>query len=72
MLLDLDMPGVSGFDVLEALRRDRDLPEIHVVILTGLGGHFPALEERTVLWKPCSADALLEAVARHGPPRERT
>ncbi|GHF54613.1 CheY-like chemotaxis protein [Deinococcus metalli] len=34
ILLDLNMPGLSGFEVLEALKSDRHLSMLPVVILT--------------------------------------
>jgi two-component system, response regulator len=36
ILLDLHMPGMDGFDFLEAVRKDDDLSEIRVVVLTGM------------------------------------
>jgi len=35
ILLDLEMPGVGGFEILEALRADASLAEVPVVMLTG-------------------------------------
>ena len=37
ILLDVDMPGMSGFEVLETLKNDPDLRMIPVIFLTGLG-----------------------------------
>ncbi len=36
ILLDLHMPGMDGFDFLEAIRKDENLAEIRVVVLTGM------------------------------------
>ena len=36
ILLDLQMPGMNGYDFLEAIRKDDDLSEIRVVVLTGM------------------------------------
>lgn len=36
ILLDLHMPGMDGFDFLEAIRKHDGLSEIRVVVLTGL------------------------------------
>ncbi len=36
ILLDIDMPGMNGYEVLEQLDRDEDLKKIPVVFLTGL------------------------------------
>lgn len=38
IVLDLDMPGLSGLDVLEALRADRATMSLPVVVLTGAQG----------------------------------
>jgi type II secretory ATPase GspE/PulE/Tfp pilus assembly ATPase PilB-like protein/CheY-like chemotaxis protein len=38
VVLDLDMPGLSGLDVLEALRADRATMSLPVVVLTGAQG----------------------------------
>lgn len=36
ILLDLQMPGMDGFEFLEAIRKDDDLSKIRVVVLTGV------------------------------------
>ena len=36
ILLDLYMPGMDGFDFLEAIRKDDDFSQIRVVVLTGM------------------------------------
>jgi CheY-like chemotaxis protein len=35
ILLDIEMPGMDGFAVCEQLRKDQELREIPVIILTG-------------------------------------
>ncbi len=37
VLLDIIMPGVSGFDVLEALRKEKLVPTSKVIILSNQG-----------------------------------
>ena len=37
ILLDLMLPGVSGYDILTELRRDPDLQKVPVIILSNLG-----------------------------------
>jgi two-component system cell cycle response regulator len=37
ILLDLDMPGLSGFEVLVALKNESELMHVPVIILSGLG-----------------------------------
>lgn len=34
VLLDLNLPGISGFDVLESIRSDQELAHLPVVVLT--------------------------------------
>lgn len=36
ILLDLDMPGLNGWGVVEGLARDADLAEIPLVIMSGI------------------------------------
>lgn len=36
VLLDVSMPGMSGFDVLEALRHEGALPDLPVIMLTAI------------------------------------
>jgi DNA-binding response OmpR family regulator len=37
VLLDLMLPGVSGFDILEAIRNNKDWSKVPVIVLTNLG-----------------------------------
>ena len=46
ILLDLLMPGTTGFELLERLREDRELKDVPVVILTALG-----YEEDMLRWR---------------------
>jgi CheY-like chemotaxis protein len=64
MLLDVIMPGMSGWDVCDQLRADPVTAGIPVVILTGFDGvDVPARAKRAgakaVLMKPCPVDRLL-------------
>ncbi|MBI3572027.1 response regulator [Candidatus Kaiserbacteria bacterium] len=38
IVLDLIMPGVSGFDALEAMRKEKLAPKTKVIILSNQGG----------------------------------
>ena len=35
LLLDLDMPNKDGFQIMEALNRDKRLPHPHIIVLSG-------------------------------------
>ena len=67
ILLDLRMPGMSGWDVLMALKADRKLRRIPVIIMTAT---VPEAEEYKIrgmraagyLAKPFSADELMRQV----------
>lgn len=37
VLLDLILPGVNGFEILEAIKKDDNLKDIPVIILSNLG-----------------------------------
>jgi len=64
-LVDLKMPGISGEEVLEQLKRDHPLME--VVILTGHGSidsavHCTQAGSYSYLQKPCETEELLEVL----------
>jgi DNA-binding NtrC family response regulator len=66
VLLDLKMPGMSGEQTLEALKREHEFVE--VVILTGHGSIDSAVEctksgAYFYLQKPCELERLLEVLA---------
>jgi CheY-like chemotaxis protein len=71
ILLDLMMPGMNGFQMLQALEADAALKDIPVVVVTGAG----VLVERRrdeiagpVIRKPFELPELMSAVRRHCPP----
>ncbi|MFN3792714.1 ATP-binding protein [Massilia sp.] len=68
VFLDLGMPGMSGFEVAEAIRRDPRYAGVRLVALTGWGGE--ADRERSAragfdghLTKPATVEAIGEALA---------
>jgi len=66
LLLDLHMPGINGFDVLEAFR-DRLIP-VPVIVITahdepGTAERVRALGASAYMKKPVDRDALLSAIA---------
>jgi CheY-like chemotaxis protein len=76
ILLDLMMPGVSGFQFRTEQRADVALRDIPVVVLTG-GQHprdyHPNLHAVAYLEKPVDLDQVLTIVRQHcGPPPEKT
>jgi CheY-like chemotaxis protein len=73
VITDLSLPGMSGFELVAAIRSDPGLRGIPIVCLSGYGGL--AHEQRAraagcdrVLQKPCMPDALAEVA--HGLIRE--
>ncbi|MBA2348628.1 MAG: response regulator, partial [Solirubrobacterales bacterium] len=59
--LDILMPGMSGFEVLRALRADPALGSIPVVVVSVFSGR-EALSGEWVVPKPIEADALADAL----------
>lgn len=64
VLLDVVMPGLSGWDVCERMRANAETADIAVVFLTGLDQvDVPArardVGAQAVLMKPCPVDRLL-------------
>lgn len=69
LLLDLDLPGMSGIATLHALRQIEGLGEVPVVFLTAAAGlpvdaDLRALGVREVLAKPFRPRLLVQALAR--------
>lgn len=68
ILLDLNMPGMSGVEALETLRRDERFRATRVVVLTAAGqaGHVEraqALGALAVITKPFSPKKLYRQIA---------
>lgn len=64
VFLDVMMPKMSGFDVCQAVKKDLQLNEVHIVLLTAKGQEFDkhrGLEVGADLYmtKPFDPDALL-------------
>ena len=62
MLLDLMMPEISGWQVLEALDKSSALSKIPVVVLTAYDARADLPPDRPSLHKPLDADVLLDLV----------
>jgi CheY-like chemotaxis protein len=70
ILLDVGMPYMDGFEFLAALKADKSLPDIPVVILTSMeGGEALSKQLGAVgyLMKPVRADRLLQIIALYVP-----
>jgi CheY-like chemotaxis protein len=63
VLLDLMMPVMNGWELVEELRGDPELASIPVLVLTAAGTHwgYPVPRER-VLEKPFPLETLLEHI----------
>jgi DNA-binding response OmpR family regulator len=73
LLLDVMMPRLSGFEVMESMRRNPDLAGIPVVVLTARGDEIDvrrglALGARRYVSKPFDVQALVGEVRRHVTP----
>jgi DNA-binding response OmpR family regulator len=70
VLLDIMMPELSGFEVLEAMARDPSMAGLPVVVLTARGDEMDArsglaLGARRYLSKPFDVRALVAEIRRH-------
>jgi CheY-like chemotaxis protein len=61
MIIDLLMPGMSGFELLKAIEDVPELAEIPVIIVTSDPSRAP--RGHTVLRKPVRLEAILDTVA---------
>lgn len=67
ILLDVNMPGINGYQVLEVLKQDADLRDIPVIMLTSVNSlqsmqHCYRLGCDIYLIKPLEQRALLEMI----------
>lgn len=67
ILLDISLPGISGFDVLERLRHDPDHTRLPIIMLTAHGREVErekglALGADDYITKPFSTQALVDKV----------
>jgi two-component system, cell cycle response regulator DivK len=73
ILMDLNLPGMDGFEVTRRLKADARTAQIPIVALTAHASpaHLDSLGESgfvKLLLKPCLPDALAQEVARLVPP----
>ena len=64
IVLDLMMPGVDGFTVLNELAAQAHTRHIPIVVVTGASGDLGWLEVACVLRKPASEEEVVEAVCK--------
>jgi diguanylate cyclase (GGDEF)-like protein len=69
VLLDLNLPGVSGSKILEFIRADKKLAEVPVIVITGYAHMTYELGNNTdlILLKPVSIEQLSNLVLRLQP-----
>jgi len=75
ILLDVEMPEMSGYDVIKELKADPETREIPVIFLTGktdpenerMGYSLGAVD---YICKPFSPQLLLEKIESHLPPEQ--
>ena len=66
VLLDLMMPGMSGWEFLRAQRGDPELRTIPVIVVSAVAGvPEPELEGQAIIRKPFDLDELITAVRLH-------
>jgi CheY-like chemotaxis protein len=71
IITDVNMPHMTGFELVAAMRRDPALKDIPVIFLTIEGDAFErgaSLGAVEYLTKPIRVEALLQKVAKHLPP----
>jgi CheY-like chemotaxis protein len=62
ILLDLMMPVMNGWQVIDELQEDERLSEIPVVVISAFGRDLGTATQFPVLRKPIELDTLLDAV----------
>jgi CheY-like chemotaxis protein len=65
ILLDLMMPVMDGWQVLDELRKDERTANLPVVVITAFGRDLGSAAQLPVLKKPIKLDDLLQVVRRH-------
>ena len=68
IICDINMPHLDGFEFLEALRADRSVPDIPVILLTAIEEgerRGKSLGVVGYMTKPLRAEKLLALVAEH-------
>lgn len=73
VLLDVDLPGMSGLELYDVMQQDRRLRELPVIVETGgAGEHAGAMRDRGIpayIAKPFDLDDVIAIVKRLAPLR---
>lgn len=72
IVLDLMMPGMSGWDLLAVIRDNRALADIPVAVISASGTRTTPTGATHFLRKPIELDALLDIVRDPGPRTPRS
>ena len=75
VLLDIEMPGMNGFDVCSLIKTDTALCSIPVIIMTGrplagIPARVQAVGAVDLISKPFDRDSLLKKISAHLSARE--
>ncbi len=65
ILLDLMMPVMDGWQLLDILRMDQQLAQVPVVVSTAFGRDLKSAAELPILRKPIELKDLLDVVGRY-------
>ena len=65
MLLDLMMPVMNGWQVLDHIARDRRLQKIPIILMSAFFGERFVGDPYTMLIKPFALDRMLDLVEHH-------
>jgi CheY-like chemotaxis protein len=65
IVLDLMMPMMNGWQVLDIIARDRDLQKVPIILTSAYFGDRFVGDPYTMLPKPFALERLLELVAHH-------
>jgi CheY-like chemotaxis protein len=66
LLMDCNLPGVDGLEVLAEMRRELDFPKVHIVMTSGMDMEYKAMASGAdaFLLKPYTPDTLYELIQK--------
>jgi CheY-like chemotaxis protein len=64
MLMDLMMPGMTGWELVSAIRGDPLLRDNPIIVTTAVPEHAPSMVD-AILTKPFDIDSLVRVVERY-------